>query len=176
MYSATRIAIPYAYTLSGGALPSQATYHQCQNSGAQWADMWTKVSGVVQVKILSQLIGVVKANMVPVPLWPEGQSHASNADFVRAHLVSLLASSFPNMTQPQVQHVVDKMFQLVDDYTQFKDHCRDFLVQTKEFGSANNDELYAEEKAREQAARAAQVPGLMKPEDVSSLEAEMGSE
>ena len=130
---------------------------------------------MLQVKILSQLIGVVKAGMVPVALWPEGQNHASNAEFVRAHLVSILASSFPNMTQPQVQHVVDRMFELVDEYALFKDHCRDFLVQTKEFGSANNDELYAEEKARDEAARAAKVPGLLKPEDVKE-EAEMGSD
>jgi hypothetical protein len=123
---------------------------------------WT----LVQVKILSQLIGIVKAGMVPVPLWPEGQNHASNADFVRGHLLQLLATSFPNMTQPQVQQVVTKMFEHVEDYTSFKHHCRDFLVQTKEFGSANNEDLFAEERADADAARVAAIPGLMKPADV----------
>ena len=122
----------------------------------------------LQVKILSQLISVVKGNMVPVPLWPQdqGQTYSSNAEFVRSHLLQLLSSSFPNMTQQQVQRVVDGMFETVEDYAVFKNHCRDFLVQTKEFGSANNDELYAEERAKADAQRAAAVPGLLKPEEV----------
>jgi exportin-1 len=130
----------------------------------------------MQVKILSQLIGVVKAGLVPVPLWPEGQSHASNADFVRQHLLQMLSTSFPNMTQQQVTSTVAGMFETVDDFAAFKNHCRDFLVQTKEFGSANNDELYADEAARAEAARAAQVPGLIKPEEKEDDRDEMGGD
>jgi exportin-1 len=117
----------------------------------------------VQVKILSQLIGVVKEGMVPVPLWPEGQAFTSNGEFVRMHLMQLLGTSFPNMTEVQVQHVVARMFEL-SDFTEFKNHCRDFLVQTKEFGSTNNEELFAEEAAAAAAARAAAVPGLLRPD------------
>jgi exportin-1 len=117
----------------------------------------------VQVKILSQLIGVVKEGMVHVPLWPEGQAYPSNANFVQTHLVQLLATSFPNMTDVQVQHVVARMFELTD-FTEFKNHCRDFLVQTKQFGSTNNEELFAEEAAAAAAARAAAVPGLLRPD------------
>lgn len=127
----------------------------------------------MQVKILSQLIGVVKAGMVPVPLWPADAPHASNADFVRDHLLRLLASSFPHMTQHQVAAVVAGMFEHVDDFPAFKNHCRDFLVQTKEFGSSSNDELYAEEAAAEAAARAAAVPGLARPEQAREKD-EMG--
>lgn len=67
----------------------------------------------------------------------------------------------------QVQQVVDRMFELVDDFAAFKNHCRDFLVQTREFGSASNEELYAEERARAEAQRAAAVPGLLKPDEIA---------
>lgn len=129
------------------------------------------IQGVLQVRILSQLIGAVKADMVAVPLWPEGQTYSRNADFVRAHLLQMLATSFPNMTQAQVQSVVSNMFDCVEDFTAFKNHCRDFLVQTKEFGAANNEELYADERADAAAALAAAIPGLTKPADIKD---EMG--
>lgn len=82
-----------------------------------------------QVKILSTLLNIVKTNTVPVPLWGEGQNFSSNAEFIRSHLLQLLSSSFPNMTEAQVQLAVDKMFEHVDDHQAFKNHCRDFLVQ-----------------------------------------------
>jgi CRM1 C terminal len=85
----------------------------------------------LQVKILGSLLGTVKSGLVPVNLWPEGQSYPSNLAFVCSHLLQLLSTSFPNMTEAQVQRTVDKMFELVDDMTGFKNHCRDFLVQVR---------------------------------------------
>lgn len=86
---------------------------------------------LVQVKILSTLLNIVKTNTVPVPLWGDNQNFSSNAEFIRGHLLQLLASSFPNMTEAQVQLAVDKMFEHVDDHQAFKNHCRDFLVQVR---------------------------------------------
>ena len=77
------------------------------------------------------------------------------------------------MTQHQVAAVVGGMFEHVEDFPAFKNHCRDFLVQTKEFGSTSNDELYAEEAAAAAAARAAAVPGLVRPEQLKDKD-EMG--
>jgi hypothetical protein len=85
----------------------------------------------MQVKILGSLLGTVKSNLVPVNLWPEGQTYPNNLAFVRSHLLQLLSTSFPNMTEAQVQRIVDKMFELVDNMTAFKNHCRDFLVQVR---------------------------------------------
>jgi exportin-1 len=87
------------------------------------------VNSWMQVKILGSLLGTVKSNLVPVSLWPEGQTFPNNMAFVRSHLLQLLSTSFPNMTEVQVQRIVDKMFELVDNMTAFKNHCRDFLVQ-----------------------------------------------
>ncbi len=51
------------------------------------------------------------------------------------------------------------MFQLKDDAA-FKQHLRDFLVQTKSFADKNNADLYAEEAAqqREVSAMLADLP------------------
>lgn len=111
--------------------------------------------------------------MVPLPLWPDGEQHESNPAYIRAHLVRLLATSFPNIPEPQVDVLVRRMFETVDDFAAFKNHCRDFLVQTKEFGGASNDELYEEEKAKAEAARVAAVPGLLNPNDIKDDEGSM---
>ena len=47
-----------------------------------------------------------------------------------------------------LQACVQGMFQLKDDST-FKQHLRDFLVQTKSFADKNNADLYAEEAAQQ---------------------------
>ena len=45
------------------------------------------------------------------------------------------------------------MFQLKDDAA-FKQHLRDFLVQTKSFADKNNVDLYAEEAAQQREVSA----------------------
>ncbi len=47
-----------------------------------------------------------------------------------------------------MQACVQGMFQLKDDAA-FKQHLRDFLVQTKSFADMNNADLYAEEAAQQ---------------------------
>jgi exportin-1 len=51
----------------------------------------------------------------------------------------------------------------------FKDHLRDFLVQTKQFASQDNAELYAEEVAARAAAERQRldtvVPGIIPPNE-----------
>lgn len=123
-----------------------------------------------QARILSTMLQVVKANLLDsatCPLWDAAAGGAgafpSNAAFVHAHLVRLLGSSFPNMTPAQVEDTVTKMFANVEDFSAFKNHLRDFLIQTKEFGATNNDELFADERAAADAQRAAAVPGLANP-------------
>ena len=74
-----------------------------------------------------------------------------------------------NLSQIQVQAVVSGIFDLRKDHAAFKNHLRDFLVQTKEFATADNAELYAEETAAQREAerqRVATIPGMVKPESV----------
>lgn len=55
-----------------------------------------------------------------------------------------------------VQACVAGMFEL-QDHAAFKDHLRDFLVQTKSFSSQDNADLFADEAA---AAREVCLPAL----------------
>lgn len=57
-------------------------------------------------------------------------AHANNAAFVAEYTVGLLSTSFPNMTQMQIQAAVAGMM-AIEDKRAFKHHMRDFLVQVR---------------------------------------------
>lgn len=62
-----------------------------------------------QARILHHLFTILDANVITQPLWdvatqPGGAAaFPNNAAFVRAHVVGLLSTSFPNLTQAQVR-------------------------------------------------------------------------
>lgn len=94
-----------------------------------------------------------------------GAPWASNAAFVAASVSSLLSTSFPNLRPTQVEACCRGMFAL-RDFGAFKEHLRDFLVQTKSFASQDNADLFAEEAGRAaeaEAARLAAIPGMANP-------------
>ena len=75
----------------------------------------------------------------------------------------------PNLSQIQSQAVVTGMFDLRKDHGAFKNHLRDFLVQTKEFSTSDNAELYAEETSSQrqrEKERLDAIPGMVKPSDI----------
>jgi exportin-1 len=94
-----------------------------------------------------------------------GAPWASNAAFVAASVSALLSTSFPNLRPTQVDACCRGMFAL-RDFGAFKEHLRDFLVQTKSFASQDNADLFAEEAGRAAAAAAARlaaIPGMANP-------------
>jgi len=140
-------------------------------------------------QILMHLLGASKPERVTEALWnlhdPEevalassGGGSPSNPVFVRAHLTKLLRTAFPNMTEAQVLNVVKGMIE-IDDERLFKAHLRDFLVQTKEFSTGDNTDLFDEErqlqqleKQRQEAERLARTPGLLPPAQLDAGMAE----
>ena len=68
---------------------------------------------------------------------------------------------------PAVAAAVAGMFDTRADFSAFKNHLRDFLVQTKSFSGADNRELYAEETAAADAARRAAIPGMLAPHEIA---------
>ena len=133
-------------------------------------DSFHKPGFKMHALILQHLFSVVEPEggaplCVTVPLWDVAalgpQAFPSNGAFVRHHVAQLLAASFPNMSAPDVQGAVAGMFDTKKEFTLFKNHMRDFLVQTKTFSSGDNRELYAEEAAAADRARRTAVPGLM---------------
>eukprot|EP00882_Tetradesmus_deserticola_P001199 GHRQ01001297.1.p1 GENE.GHRQ01001297.1~~GHRQ01001297.1.p1 ORF type:complete len:1084 (+),score=646.45 GHRQ01001297.1:232-3483(+) len=125
-------------------------------------------------RILLHLFGLVRTDaVIKAPLWDvaaKGPSaYASNAAFVQEYVCGLLAGSFPNMTPVQVQAAVAGMMAL-EDKRAFKHHMRDFLVQTKAFGNAETDQLYADEtasKIAEAQQRLQAIPGMVPPNQVN---------
>ena len=138
---------------------------------AAMTDTFHKPGFKLHVLILQHLFSVVAdPTVLTVPIWDASQKqYPSNEHYVREHLSGLLASSFPNMSQIQVQAIVSGMFDLRKDQASFKNHLRDFLVQTKEFATTDNAELYAEETAQQRESerqRLATIPGMVKPDQV----------
>lgn len=134
---------------------------------AVMTDTFHKPGFKMHARILHHLFGIAGTDVIKAPLWnPATQTATSNAAFVHEYVTSLLTSSFPNMRPQQVQACVAGMFDY-KDFAVFKQHLRDFLVQTKQFADANNAELFAEEVAQQQEAerqRLAAIPGMVKQE------------
>mmetsp|Transcript_13459 Transcript_13459/g.38211 ORF Transcript_13459/g.38211 Transcript_13459/m.38211 type:complete len:1071 (+) Transcript_13459:123-3335(+) len=140
---------------------------------AVMTDTFHKPGFKIHARIMHHLFEIVQTNDVIVaPLWDVASlgptAFPDNASYVRDRLVNLLSTSFPNLTPAQVHACVAGMFDL-KDHSAFKNHLRDFLVQTKQFASQDNADLYAEEAAAKAAAereRLAQaVPGIVPPNE-----------
>lgn len=73
------------------------------------------------------------------------------------------------MGPAESQVLVQGMFDYKKDLTMFKNHLRDFLVQTKQFKSSDNSAMFAEEQAARQAAerqRIEAIPGMLPPSQI----------
>lgn len=132
-------------------------------------------------QILKHLITSVSSGRITEPIWdpsnPEqvalasgnGKEQASNWIYLRNHLLKILKEAFPNLTDGQVNNIVNKLLSGCDEKT-FKGHLRDFLVQTKEFSGGDNTDLFDEEKQMQmlekqkaEKERLERTPGLVQP-------------
>jgi exportin-1 len=124
-----------------------------------------------QARILHHLLSVVDGTSIKAPLWDVAvkgpNAYPSNAAFLRDFVSNLLATSFPNMLPTQVSACTSGMFEL-KDFSAFKHHLRDFLIQTKQFASQDNADLFADELEKEVVAardterlRMAAIPGMI---------------
>ncbi|KAK9807779.1 hypothetical protein WJX72_008954 [[Myrmecia] bisecta] len=139
---------------------------------AVMTDTFHKPGFKMHARILHHLFNIVGTGVIKAPLWDVAArgptAYASNAIFVHEHVTTLLTTSFPNMRPHQVQACVAGMFEL-KDFSAFKQHLRDFLVQTKTFASQDNADLFAEELAQQREAerqRMAKIPGMIHPNEV----------
>jgi exportin-1 len=129
----------------------QAYYLQLlRETFAVLTDTFHKPGFKMQARILHHLFGVVQGDAIKAPLWDVAAAgpaaYPSNAAFVQAHVAELLATSFPNLRPQQVAATVAGMLDL-KDFATFKQHLRDFLVQSNQFSDQNNADLYADDVA-----------------------------
>eukprot|EP00177_Eucheuma_denticulatum_P002108 GFKZ01003766.1.p1 GENE.GFKZ01003766.1~~GFKZ01003766.1.p1 ORF type:complete len:1112 (-),score=191.15 GFKZ01003766.1:1133-4468(-) len=135
----------------------------------------------LHAQILMHLISAVGSGRITEPIWDQSQpselvlatgngaSPPDNSVYLLNHLLKILKDAFPNLTNAQVNEIVKKLVSGTDEKS-FKGHLRDFLVQTKEFSSGDNTDLFDEEKQMQaiekqkaESERLARTPGLVAP-------------
>ncbi|KAL6541435.1 Exportin-1 [Orobanche gracilis] len=135
-------------------------------------DTFHKPGFKFHVVVLQHLFCLVESGALTEPLWDVATvpyPYPNNGIFVREYTIKLLSTSFPNMTATEVTQFVNGLFESRTNDASFKDHIRDFLVQSKEFSAQDNKDLYAEEAAlqrEKERQRMLSIPGLIAPNEV----------
>lgn len=132
----------------------------------------------LQASILKHLFHITALGQVTVPL--HSIPNKDNCTFLKEHVSGLLTQAFPNLTKAQVTGFVIAMFDTTLNIEQFKSNLRDFLITIKEFASEDNSDLFLEEtearlemSRQEQWSYMASVPGLLKPADIDTFDADL---
>ncbi|KAG0501481.1 hypothetical protein HPP92_001553 [Vanilla planifolia] len=135
-------------------------------------DTFHKPGFKLHVLVLQHLFCLVDSGLLTEPLWDPSTvpyTFPNNAAFVRDYTIKLLGASFPNMTAAEVTQFVDGVFESKKDIHAFKNHIRDFLIQSKEFSAQDNKDLYAEEAQAQrdkERLRMLSIPGLVAPSEL----------
>lgn len=135
-------------------------------------DTFHKPGFKLHVSVLQLLFGLVDSGSLTEPLWDASSvpyPFPNNTAFVRDYTIKLLGASFPNMTPAEVTQFIDGLFESKHDIHAFKNHIRDFLIQSKEFSAQDNKDLYAEEAAAQrerERQRMLSIPGLVAPSEL----------
>ncbi|XP_057970733.1 protein EXPORTIN 1A isoform X2 [Malania oleifera] len=135
-------------------------------------DTFHKPGFKLHVLVLQHLFCLVESGLLTEPLWDASAvpyPYPSNTMYVREYTIKLLGTSFPNMTAAEVAQFVNGLFESRNDLSAFKNHIRDFLVQSKEFSAQDNKDLYAEEAAAQrerERLRMLTIPGLIAPNEI----------
>ncbi|KAE8687335.1 hypothetical protein F3Y22_tig00111022pilonHSYRG00528 [Hibiscus syriacus] len=117
-----------------------------QESFAVLTDTFHKPGFKLQVLILQQLFCLVESGSLTEPCGMP----------LRFHIT-------------EVTQFVNGLFESRNDLSTFKNHIRDFLVQSKEFSAQDNKDLYAEEAAvqrEKERQRMLSIPGLIAPNEI----------
>ncbi|GFP94285.1 exportin-1 [Phtheirospermum japonicum] len=135
-------------------------------------DTFHKPGFKLHVLVLQHLFCLVESGSLTEPLWDVATvpyPYPNNGMYIREYTIKLLSTSFPNMTTAEVTQFVNGLFESRADLPSFKNHIRDFLVQSKEFSAQDNKDLYAEEAAvqrEKERQRMLSIPGLIAPNEI----------
>lgn len=134
-----------------------------------------------QSMVLARLFRLVESGDIQAPLYDPATQPAgmTNQQFVAEYCSDLLKRAFPHLQQQQIVAFVNGLRETNADPLKFKVGLRDFLISLREFqGEEDSATAFAEEeqkealarKAEEEKARAAVVPGLVKPSEMEDEE------
>ncbi|KAF7294937.1 Importin N-terminal domain-containing protein [Mycena indigotica] len=131
----------------------------------------------LQITVLARMFELVDTEPIPAQLFDPSQvpdPSISNLVYLKEYTDNLLRNAFGHVLASDVHEFVDGLATHHNDPNRFKLTVRDFLIQTREFSSGDNAELYrddkeAELKRKEEAERQAamQIPGMLKPSQLS---------
>lgn len=119
--------------------------------------------------VLARLFKLVEQGDIQVPLDPAAPS---NPAFVAEYTANLLKSAFPHLQMTQITAFIAALREQYGDFNKFRITLRDFLISLREFQGEEATDIYQEEKEEqakikkeEEQARAAAVPGMIKPSE-----------
>ncbi|GAA5968577.1 hypothetical protein JCM21900_004793 [Sporobolomyces salmonicolor] len=119
--------------------------------------------------VLARLVKLVEQGDIQVPLDP---SASSNPAFVAEYSANLLKSAFPHLQPAQITTFITALREQYGDFNKFRITLRDFLISLREFQGEQATDIFQEEKEEEATrkkeedqARAAAVPGMLKPSE-----------
>ncbi|XP_046372994.1 exportin-1-like [Haliotis cracherodii] len=126
----------------------------------------------MQATILAYMFSTLESSKITLPLSPNMPA-AQNIQYVQQFLLNLLKAAFPHLNEAQIKLFIEGLFSFDQDFSAFKEHLRDFLVQIREFAGEDMNDLFLEE--RENAIRQAldekrkiqrSVPGILGPHEI----------
>ncbi|KAJ9479340.1 Exportin-1 [Pseudozyma hubeiensis] len=141
-----------------------------------------------QCVLLARIFELIETDRVTAPLWDAATQQDPNMNnrlFIRQYTTNLLRNAFPHMQAQYVESFVNGLCMHSSDLIAYKLHLRDFLITSREMfggntGSADNADLFAEDKeaeAQRKAAadreKAATVPGMLKPSQIKEEDEEL---
>lgn len=131
-----------------------------------------------QSLLLAKLFELVESGAVVIPLGPEVEANpgqVTNKLYVEQYTATMLLNAFPNMDPAYVERFVAELFVLAGQAAAYKQVLRDFLILTREQSGVrtDNNDLYVDDKAAAELAKAGEVPGMLKPSQMQDEDEEL---
>ncbi|KAF7322973.1 Importin N-terminal domain-containing protein [Mycena chlorophos] len=133
----------------------------------------------LQITVLARMFELVDTEPIPAQLFDPSQvpnPNVSNLVYLKEYTENLLRNAFGHVPAADVHEFVEGLAAHHNDPNRFKLTVRDFLIQTREFSSGDNAELFRDDreaelkrKAEEERQAAMQIPGMLKPSQLPEM-------
>lgn len=134
----------------------------------------------LQSALLARMFQLVQTGVLQAPLFDPStvpNPAMTNTQFLHEYTVQLLQSAFTHVGHARVEAFVTALQENPNDINRFKSTLRDFLIQLKEFSSAEelfSEEQEAEAQRKQEAERErAMIPGMLKPSQMEDKDEDL---
>ena len=116
----------------------------------------------VQSKILFHMFQIISKISVPIYDLKKYSNIKTNLSYVQQYTLDLISNSFKNLNQNMIQNFI--MSLMNDNFEQFQNSLKDFLVEMKVFSPQDLNEEEKQQQLQKQLQMQKLVPGLIKEE------------